>query len=99
MSHFLYLSDVFCPWCYGFAPVMQRLAAEHPDLPVRVLGGDLVGQATTLTEMKAGPRTCGTFSSVWKKPPPSLWAVFWRLWTLTGPCACIRRTRPCCWRP
>ena len=54
MSHFLYLSDVFCPWCYGFAPVMQRLAAEHPDLPVRVLGGDLVGQATTLTEMKAG---------------------------------------------
>ena len=36
MSHFLYLSDVFCPWCYGFAPVMQRLAAEHPDLPVRV---------------------------------------------------------------
>ena len=54
MSHFLYLSDVFCPWCYGFAHVMQRLAAEHPDLPVRVLGGDLVGQATTLTEMKAG---------------------------------------------
>lgn len=53
MPHFLYLSDVFCPWCYGFGPVMRRLAAEHPDLPVRVLGGDLVDQPTTLMEMKA----------------------------------------------
>ena len=53
MSHFLYLSDVFCPWCYGFAPVMQRLAAEHPELPVRVLGGDLMDEPTTLAEMKA----------------------------------------------
>ena len=49
MSHFLYLSDVFCPWCYGFAPVMQRLAAEHPELPVRVLGGDLTVSYTHLT--------------------------------------------------
>lgn len=53
MPHFLYLSDVFCPWCYGFAPVMQRLAAEHPELPVRVLGGDLMDEPTTLAEMKA----------------------------------------------
>lgn len=47
----LYLTDVFCPWCYGFAPVMRRLAAEHPELPVRVLGGNLMDEPQTLTGM------------------------------------------------
>lgn len=51
MAHFLYISDVFCPWCYGFAPVMRRLTAEHPDLPVRVLSGDLVEEPTTVEAM------------------------------------------------
>lgn len=51
MSHFLYISDVFCPWCYGFAPVMQRIASEHPGYPVRVLSGDLVENPTTVDDM------------------------------------------------
>ena len=51
MTHFLYISDVFCPWCYGFAPVMHRLAAEHPEWPVRVLCGSLVEEPTTLQTM------------------------------------------------
>ena len=50
--NFLYLTDVFCPWCYGFAPVMRRLAAEHPELPVRVLGGNLMAEPQTLTGMQ-----------------------------------------------
>ncbi len=49
--NFLYLTDVFCPWCYGFAPVMRRLVAEHPELPVRVLGGNLMDEPQTLTGM------------------------------------------------
>lgn len=48
----LYLSDVFCPWCYGFGPVMRRILAECPDLPVQVLGGDLMDEPLTLSEMK-----------------------------------------------
>lgn len=48
----LYLSDVFCPWCYGFGPVLRRLLAGHPELPVRVLGGDLMDEPLTLSEMK-----------------------------------------------
>lgn len=48
--HFVYIADVFCPWCYGFAPVMQRIAKEHPDLPVRVLGGNLISRPITLAE-------------------------------------------------
>lgn len=49
--NFLYLTDVFCPWCYGFAPVMRRLVAEHPELPVRVLGGNLMDEPQPLTGM------------------------------------------------
>ena len=48
----LYLSDVFCPWCYGFGPVMRRILADYPGTSVRVLGGDLVDEALTLSEMK-----------------------------------------------
>ena len=48
----LYLSDVFCPWCYGFVPVMRRILADHPELSVRVLGGDLVEVPRMLSEMK-----------------------------------------------
>lgn len=51
MANFLYLSDVFCPWCYGFGPVMRRLAAEHPGWPVRVLGGGLMDEPSTIADM------------------------------------------------
>lgn len=53
--NFLYLSDLFCPWCYGFGPVLRRILAERPELPVRVLGGDLVDAPRTLSEMKGNP--------------------------------------------
>lgn len=66
----LYITDVFCPWCYGFAPVMARLAAEHPELPVRVLGGDLVDEPCSLTAML--------------EEHPSLPAFFARLQETTG---------------
>ena len=55
MSHFLYISDVFCPWCYGFAPVMQRISSEYPGYPVRVLSGDLVENPTTGEMMRNHP--------------------------------------------
>lgn len=40
---FLLITDVFCPWCYGFAPVMRRLLSEY-GYPVRVLCGNLVDE-------------------------------------------------------
>lgn len=61
MTHLLYISDVFCPWCYGFAPVMRRLAAEHPEWPVRVLCGSLVEEPTTLRRMAAEHPTLRAF--------------------------------------
>ena len=46
----LYITDVFCPWCYGFAPVMSSLAAEF-GLPVRVLCGCLMENPVTMADM------------------------------------------------
>lgn len=47
-AHFVYIADVYCPWCYGFAPVMKRIAAEHPQFPVKVIGGNLMSHDTDL---------------------------------------------------
>lgn len=49
-AHFVYIADVFCPWCYAFAPIMQRISREHPQLPVHVVGGNLISQPITLAE-------------------------------------------------
>ncbi|MCQ2444273.1 MAG: DsbA family protein [Mailhella sp.] len=50
MKSFLLITDVFCPWCYGFAPVMRRLLAEY-GYPVRVLCGNLVDEPMLSSEM------------------------------------------------
>lgn len=49
-THFVYIADVYCPWCYAFAPIMQRLAAEHPDMAVHAIGGNLISKTITLAE-------------------------------------------------
>lgn len=46
----VYIADVFCPWCFSFAPIMKRIAAENPRLPVKVYGGNLVSRPITLQE-------------------------------------------------
>lgn len=48
--HFVYIADVYCPWCYAFAPIMGRIARENPGLPVRVIGGNLISRPLTLME-------------------------------------------------
>ncbi|MBQ3171772.1 MAG: DsbA family protein [Mailhella sp.] len=50
MPSFIYITDVFCPWCFGFAPVMQELAEEYR-FPVRVLCGELVAEPTPTSKM------------------------------------------------
>lgn len=52
MNHdgFIYIADVFCPWCFSFAPIMKRIAEENPQFPVKVFGGNLVSRPITLQE-------------------------------------------------
>ncbi len=59
MPSFVYITDVFCPWCYGFAPVMQKLRASYA-LPVRVLCGNLVDEPRWTSSMGA-PRVRAFF--------------------------------------
>lgn len=49
-KYLIYIVDVFCPWCYAFAPVMKKLAAENSDMQVRVIGGNLISRPITLAE-------------------------------------------------
>lgn len=51
--HFIYIADVYCPWCYAFAPTINRIIDEHPDIPVHVYGGSLVSQPMDLQELGA----------------------------------------------
>ena len=37
-----YCYDAYCGWCYGFSPVIKRIAAENPDLQIDVLSGGMV---------------------------------------------------------
>lgn len=40
--HMLYIADPMCSWCYGFAPVIEGLAAHFGErLPVRIIVGGL----------------------------------------------------------
>lgn len=47
-AHFVYIADVYCPWCYGFGPIMKRIAGEHPEFPIKVIGGNLMSRPIDL---------------------------------------------------
>ncbi len=47
MSHFLYISEVFCPWCYGFSPIIEKISHEY-DLPFQVICGALMEEPVNL---------------------------------------------------
>ncbi len=53
MSRYLLISDVYCPWCYAFGLVLDRLLDRHP-LPMDVLGGELVDEPTSIERKLSG---------------------------------------------
>jgi len=47
--HFLYFADPMCSWCYGFAPIIERLQAHFADrLALRIVVGGLRAGNTTV---------------------------------------------------
>jgi putative protein-disulfide isomerase len=50
--HFIYFADPMCSWCWGFAPVIERIDADYGDaLPVRlVMGGLRPGTDQVMTQ-------------------------------------------------
>lgn len=66
-TRFIYMADVFCPWCYGFGPIMKRIAQENPEIPVNVVGGNLVSRPITLADdLNANPDLVDFWKSVEK---------------------------------
>lgn len=49
MAHFLYISDVFCPWCFGFSGNIAKIKKEF-GLPFEVYAGALVEPPVNLAE-------------------------------------------------
>ena len=37
-----YCYDAYCGWCYGFSPVMQKIAENYPSVTIEVLSGGMV---------------------------------------------------------
>lgn len=52
-AHLVYIADVYCPWCFGFGPIMKRIAQEHPEFPITVYGGNLMSTSTDLQDYAA----------------------------------------------
>ncbi|MGG9964291.1 DsbA family protein [Ferruginibacter sp. SUN106] len=52
----IYCYDAYCGWCYGFSPVMKKIAADFTDqLEIEVLsGGMMIGESKMPIE-KIGP--------------------------------------------
>ncbi len=55
-STIIYCYDAYCGWCYGFSPVIKKIAEEYKDkLDIEVLsGGMMVGEEAMSIE-KIGP--------------------------------------------
>lgn len=53
-AYLVYFADPMCSWCWGFAPVVDAIAARHPELPIRLILGGL--RPFTETEMDDGAK-------------------------------------------
>ena len=41
-STVFYCYDAYCGWCYGFSPVIQKIAENYPSVTIEVLSGGMV---------------------------------------------------------
>ncbi len=61
----IYCYDAYCGWCYGFSPVIKKIAAAYNDkLDIEVLsGGMMIGESKMPIE-KIGPYIQGAYKRV-----------------------------------
>ncbi|GAB5465713.1 MAG: DsbA family protein [Candidatus Kapaibacteriales bacterium] len=41
-TRLIYVFDPLCGWCYGFTPVIERFAEQHPELREEVISGGMI---------------------------------------------------------
>jgi putative protein-disulfide isomerase len=61
----IYCYDTYCGWCYGFSPVIKKIAADYKDkLDIEVLsGGMMIGEQSMPIE-KIGPYIAASYKRV-----------------------------------
>jgi putative protein-disulfide isomerase len=61
----IYCYDAYCGWCYGFSPVMKRIAAEfNEQFDVEVLSGGMMTGESKMPIEKIGPYIQGAYKRV-----------------------------------
>lgn len=61
----IYCYDAYCGWCYGFSPVMKKIAAEYADsLDIEVLSGGMMTGENAMPIEKIGPYIQNAYSRV-----------------------------------
>jgi putative protein-disulfide isomerase len=61
----IYCYDAYCGWCYGFSPVMKRIAAEFNDqFDLEVLSGGMMTGESKMPIEKIGPYIQGAYKRV-----------------------------------
>ncbi len=63
----IYCYDAYCGWCYGFSPVIKKIAGDYKDeMEIEVLsGGMMIGEGVMPIE-KIGPYIQTAYKSVLK---------------------------------
>ena len=62
---FIYFADPMCSWCWGFAPVIEQIAARYGEaIPVRLVLGGLRPGTTTPMTAEARATLCGHWREV-----------------------------------
>ena len=58
----IYCYDAYCGWCYGFSPVIKKIAEEYKDkLDIEVLsGGMMIGEGKMPIEKIGTPSVPGS---------------------------------------
>ncbi len=66
MPSFYYITDVFCPWCYAFSPVVSKIKQEY-GLPFTVTCGALFEVPTNFrSRLEANPNFQAFFERLYK---------------------------------
>ena len=61
----IYCYDAYCGWCYGFSPVMKKIAAEYAGkLDIEVLSGGMMTGENAMPIEKIGPYIQNAYTRV-----------------------------------
>jgi putative protein-disulfide isomerase len=89
-STLLYVADPMCSWCWGFAPVLEKIAQAYPKIPIRIVLGGLAPDSDTPMEAEMRAYVQQAWRDVHARTGAEFNFDFWQK------CAPRRSTWPAC---